>query len=129
MHFLETEIDKDRLNNAINSASLNEFVKEKKAQDILIEENVKNLSGGRKQRVCIATALYHKSQLIVFDEVTSALDNETEAEVNETIKKLKGTGITIIIIVHRYTTLVNTDRIIELNNSGDILESTYNKII
>ena len=66
--------------------------------------------------------------MIILDEATSALDNETEEDVNQTVKKLKGSGITIIIVAHRYTTLKYTDRIIRLDDGEIVEETTYNKL-
>ncbi|MBL7884125.1 MAG: ABC transporter ATP-binding protein [Bacteroidia bacterium] len=123
--FLEQNPDISRVNKVIEMASLSTLLDGKSPAEIMIDEDGKNLSGGQKQRIVIARALYNNSKLIIFDEATSALDNETEEEVNETIKKLKGTGVTIIIIAHRYSTLVHTDRIIELSEKASFIESNY----
>jgi len=126
--FLEDEIDFDMLNMAIKMASLTDLVGNRDPNKIMIDEQGKNLSGGQKQRVIIARALYHKANLIILDEATSALDTETEEDVNQTVKKLKGSGITIIIVAHRYTTLKYTDRIIRLDDGKIVEETTYNKL-
>lgn len=120
--FLETEIDRERLNLAIENASLSSLVKGKDPFELEIDELGKNLSGGQKQRVIIARALYHKSSVIILDEATSALDNETEDEINQTIHRLKGTGITIIVIAHRFSTLRHTNRIYRME-AGKIVDS------
>ncbi|WP_290794734.1 ABC transporter ATP-binding protein [Flavihumibacter sp. UBA7668] len=120
--FLETEIDRERLNRAIEGASLSSFVKNKDPFELEIDELGKNLSGGQKQRVIIARALYHNSSVIILDEATSALDNETEDEINQTIHRLKGTGITIIVIAHRFSTLRHTDRIYRMD-AGKVVDS------
>lgn len=113
--FLEEIIDEEKLQNAISRASLSDFVGSQNPHKILIEENGKNLSGGQRQRVVIARALYHQAKLIILDEATSALDNETEASITETVQSLKGTGVTIIIIAHRLSTLEGVDRILEID--------------
>ena len=114
--FLEDDIDERKLKKAIHRASLQDFVGKRKPSELLIEENGKNLSGGQKQRVVIARALYHEAKLIVLDEATSALDNETEASITETVQNLKGTGVTIIIIAHRLSTLKGVDRVIRIED-------------
>ena len=114
--FLEKEVDKERLQSALKAASLSNFIDARDPDSILIEEMGKNLSGGQKQRIAIARALYHKSEIIILDEATSALDNETEQEINETIRQLKNTGVTILIIAHRVSTLRNCDQIYEIEN-------------
>ncbi len=127
--FLEQEIDTDRLKKAITAASLDGFVNGRDPYQIQIDEMGKNLSGGQKQRVIIARALYHNSSLIILDEATSALDNETEEAINQTIEQLRGSGITILIIAHRFSTLKHTDRIIRLE-AGRIKEILqYNSLL
>lgn len=69
------------------------------------------LSGGQRQRVGVARALYHDPDFLIFDEATSALDGETEREVVEAIRSLKGHR-TQIIIAHRLSTLRDCDRVI-----------------
>jgi ABC-type bacteriocin/lantibiotic exporter with double-glycine peptidase domain len=114
--FLEKEVDKERLQSALKAASLSNFIDARDPDSILIEEMGKNLSGGQKQRIAIARALYHKSEIIILDEATSALDNETEQEINEAIRQLKNTGVTILIIAHRVSTLKHCDQIYEIEN-------------
>ncbi|GAB2680789.1 ABC transporter ATP-binding protein [Flavihumibacter cheonanensis] len=127
--FLEQDIDHDRLNKSIIAASLDGFVNGRDPYQIQIEEMGKNLSGGQKQRVIIARALYHNSSLIILDEATSALDNETEEAINQTIEQLRGSGITILIIAHRFSTLKHTDRIVRLEG-GRIKEVLqYNSLL
>lgn len=125
--FLETEIDENKLKKCIEMASLSDFVKGRNPSEIEISEGGKNLSGGQKQRVCIARALYNNSQLLIFDEATSALDNETEREVTDAIKELKGSGVTVVVIAHRYSTLKYCDRIINVEN-GRFKETSFELI-
>jgi len=73
------------------------------------------LSGGQRQRVAIARALYHDPAIIVFDEATAALDNQTEREVTSAITSLRGTR-TLIAIAHRLTTVRECDRLIYLRD-------------
>ena len=126
--FLEKEVDQEKLMNSIRAASLTELLGNKKPEEFEVAESGKNLSGGQKQRIIIARALYHNSELIILDEATSALDIETENEINETIKNLKNTGITILIIAHRYSTLKNTSRIIRMQGGRIVEELQYDNI-
>lgn len=77
-----------------------------------------SLSGGQKQRVAIARALYRNNDILVLDEATSSLDNESEKIIQSTINNLKK-EITIISIAHRFSTIKNCDCIYLLNN-GEI---------
>lgn len=126
--FLDASIDNDKLLKSIEMASLSDFVGNQNPNEIKISENGKNLSGGQKQRIIIARALYNEVDLIIMDEATSALDKDTEIDITESIKKIKGTGLTIIIIAHRYSTLKYTDRIFEFKNGSLIAETHYSSI-
>jgi ABC-type multidrug transport system fused ATPase/permease subunit len=126
--FLENDVDEQKLMDCIKAACLTELLGNKKPDEVEVAESGKNLSGGQKQRIIIARALYHNSELIILDEATSALDIETENEINETIKNLKNTGITILIIAHRYSTLKNTSRIIRMQGGRIVEELQYDNI-
>jgi ABC-type multidrug transport system fused ATPase/permease subunit len=78
------------------------------------------LSGGQRQRLGIARALFTKPKLLVLDEATSSLDAQTEADITEAIKSLKG-KTTIIMIAHRLSSVRNADQVIFMNNG--IIES------
>lgn len=89
--------------------------------DTPIEEYGKNLSGGQRQRISIARALLKKSEILIFDEATSAVDNETESAIQESLLALQGKH-TIIIIAHRLLTVRDADMIYVLDK-GNIVES------
>lgn len=69
------------------------------------------MSGGQRQRLAIARALIKRPQLLLLDEVTSALDPNTEAEINGLIESLRGER-TIVTVTHRLQSVVNADRIV-----------------
>lgn len=108
----DAEIDDVRVSEVIKVASLDDLVAHlPKGIDSVVGERGTRLSGGQRQRIAIARALYHDPDLIVFDEATAALDNETEREITEAINRLAGRK-TIIIIAHRLSTIINCDRIL-----------------
>jgi ABC-type multidrug transport system fused ATPase/permease subunit len=72
------------------------------------------LSGGQKQRIGLARALYADANFLVLDEVTSALDMETERQIYETIDSLRG-AVTVVIVAHRLSTVQRADEVIYLN--------------
>jgi len=72
-------------------------------------------SGGQRQRIGIARALYTDPALLVLDEATSSLDNETEQAIMDAIQHLKGKK-TLIIIAHRLSTIADCDRIYHIEN-------------
>ena len=73
------------------------------------------LSGGERQRIAIARAILKNAPILILDEATAALDNETEEEVMEAIEALQGYK-TMIIVAHRLTTIRNCDKIYEIKD-------------
>lgn len=84
-------------------------------------ERGQKLSGGQRQRLSIARAIHKNAPILVFDEATSAVDNETEAAITRSIRQVSS-GRTTIIIAHRLSTLQHAD-VIYLLEAGAIVES------
>ena len=80
------------------------------------------MSGGQRQRLGIARALYHNPEILVFDEATSALDTDTETAIMEAIDSFHGRK-TLIIIAHRLRTIENCDIILKVDE-GKVAETT-----
>jgi len=80
-----------------------------------------NLSGGQRQRIALARALYRDPALLILDEATSAVDNETEAAIQRSLARIAG-GRTILIVAHRLSTVRHADRI-HVMDLGRIVES------
>ncbi len=81
--------------------------------DTMIGENGIKLSGGQKQRLAIARALLNKAKIIMFDESTSSLDNESQLKIQKVIERLSSNH-TIIVVAHRLSTIINANKIIYL---------------
>jgi ATP-binding cassette subfamily B protein/subfamily B ATP-binding cassette protein MsbA len=85
-------------------------------------------SGGEKQRISIARAIYKDAPILVLDEATSALDSQSEFEVQKGLEQLMK-GRTVLVIAHRLSTIVHADRILVLKD-GEVIESgTHNELI
>ena len=123
------EVDRERMKRAIASAQLQEVI-EKMPQGLetQVGERGVMLSGGQRQRVGLARALYFDPEMLILDEGTSALDNETEARFMRAVESLQG-EITIISIAHRLTTVRGCSAIYVLIN-GKIGEAgTYDELM
>jgi ATP-binding cassette subfamily B protein len=102
-------------------AEANEFIENlPSGWDTMIGEGGHRLSGGQRQRLAIARAVLKDAPLLILDEATSAVDNETEAALQRSISKVSQDRTTVII-AHRLSTIRNADRIIVLEK-GEIVE-------
>jgi ABC-type multidrug transport system fused ATPase/permease subunit len=122
-------IDRQRLLKAVEAAQLLDLIGQLPHQlKTKVGERGVLLSGGQRQRVGIARALYHEREILVFDEATAALDNETEALVTESIRSLSGIK-TMIIIAHRFSTIEHCDCIYRLERGRVIQSGSYREVV
>ncbi len=115
------KVGENALKEALKQASALEFVENlpKKLQTIVGPDGMK-LSGGEKQRICIARALISKPEILILDEATSNLDLKNEKEIHNAITNLSK-DITVLAITHRITALENFDKIILLDEGKLII--------
>ena len=105
------------IESSINGANLNHFISNlKDADNLQLGERGLKISGGERQRISLARTLYTKPQILLLDEVTSALDQKNENEILKTIYNLKNT--TKILISHKKESLKYCDKIYELRDKN-----------
>ena len=111
-------IDLNKLNLSIKAAGLINFVNNlSDGLDTIITENAGNISGGELQRIIIARSLYFSKEILIFDEFTSSLDQNTEDSILKEINKINRT---MIVVSHKLTSLKYCDKIYQLKNNNFI---------
>lgn len=110
------DIDMQLMKNCARLACIDGFINSlsDKYNHVIGEKGIK-ISGGQRQRLGIARALYKNSNILILDEATNALDQETENKVIDSIKSFKK-DLTLIMVTHRLSTLESFDRSIEIKN-------------
>ena len=111
------------IDDVIKITLLDDLVKRCNGLDTNILENSFSLSGGESQRLAIARAIYRNPKLLIMDEPTSSLDNNTQKMIFENLFKLK--DMTYVVITHRYETKYFFNRIIEIKDKNII--DNYNR--
>ena len=86
------------------------------------------LSAGQRQRIAIARAILRNPRILILDEATASLDNESEALVQDALNRLMR-GRTTLIIAHRLTTIENADHILVLNHGTIVEEGTHEALL
>ncbi len=113
---------------AIKVAHLNEFVASlPDGIDTHVGEHGARISGGQRQRLGIARAMFTRPHLLVLDEATSSLDGETEASISDAIHALRG-STTVVIIAHRLSTVRNADKVVYLSDGKVLATGTFDEV-
>lgn len=112
----EDEIDENRVWEVLKEAQLDDFVRSlPDGLETGIGERGIRLSGGQRQRISIARALYDDPEVLILDEATSAVDNDTEAAIMESVNRFQGRK-TLLIIAHRLQTIQKCDIVYRVEN-------------
>ena len=123
------EASDDQVHEAAKLAEVSEFVEDlPDAWATLVGEGGHRLSGGQRQRLAIARAVLKDAPLLILDEATSAVDNETEAALQRSISKITE-GRAAVIIAHRLSTVRNADRILVLDQGSIVEDGTHEELL
>ncbi len=123
----EFEPNLKKVTDICNMISITDFIEKlPNGFHTYIGENGTSLSGGEKQRIAIARALYKNPEILILDEATSSLDSASEQYIQQAINVLKKQNKTIIIIAHRLSTVMKADNIV-LIKEGRIIETGNHK--
>jgi len=126
--FPDTAETQDLVLHALTVAQLEEFVyNAHDGVDTEVGERGVSMSGGQRQRLGIARALFTKPKLLVLDEATSALDGETECDVADAIRNLKG-EVTVISVAHRLSTVREADQVVYLEGGNIVSVGTFDEV-
>jgi ABC-type multidrug transport system fused ATPase/permease subunit len=118
----------DLVINALKVAHLDKFVSElPQGLDTHVGEHGALISGGQRQRLGIARAMFTRPLLLVLDEATSSLDGETEAAISEAIHELRGSA-TVVMIAHRLSTVRNADLVVYMADGKILATGTFDEV-
>jgi len=121
--------DQAEIEAAAKAAEAHDFILQlPQGYDTIVGERGQKLSGGQRQRVSIARAVLKNPPVLILDEATSAVDNETEAAIQRSMQVITQ-GRTTLVVAHRLSTIVNADRIYVLDQGRVIEMGNHSQLI
>jgi ABC-type multidrug transport system fused ATPase/permease subunit len=126
--FPEKQATDELVTSALKVAQLDKFVSDlPQGLDTQVGERGAKISGGQRQRLGIARAMFTRPHLLVLDEATSSLDGETEASISDAIHELRG-STTVVLIAHRLSTVRDADIVVYLADGKIKTMGTFNEV-
>lgn len=123
------DCDEERLQKALEVSQSSEFVNEMKGKsEASIAQGGTNVSGGQKQRLSIARAIYKHPEILIFDDSFSALDYRTDRILRGALKK-EAKGVTKLIVAQRIGTIKDADRIVVVDDGHVVGQGTHKELL
>lgn len=127
--FAKPEATDEEIIEVAKLAEAHDFILElPNGYDTVVGERGQKLSGGQRQRLSIARALLKNPRVLILDEATSAVDNETEAAIQRSLEQIRK-GRTVIMIAHRLSTIVNADNIVVLDRGEIVAQGSHSALV
>ena len=121
--------ERENVYRALETAAAYDFVMDKEGQEnAFIARGGANFSGGQKQRLSIARALYKQPEILIFDDSFSALDYKTDRDLRAALKK-KMKGTTVLIVAQRIGTILDADKIIVMDEGKIVAMGTHKELL
>ena len=119
----------ERLSSALDDAQATEFVsKLPDGISSIVEQRGKNFSGGQKQRLSIARTFAKEPDILILDDSTSAVDTETEAKLQQALRRRVGKGVTFVI-AQRVSAIADSDLILVMEDGAIVGQGTHQELI
>lgn len=128
MGYPDSSYSEESIWEALKIAHLDEYVNSlPDGLNSAVGDGGTKMSGGQRQRLGIARAMFTKPHLLVLDEATSALDGETESRISDSIQQLRG-KVTVVIIAHRLSTVKNADKVVYLREGRILAQGKFDEV-
>lgn len=129
IHYGNLNATKEDVENAAKTAFAYNFINKLPNKfDSIVGESGFALSGGERQRIAIARAVLKDAPILILDEATASLDNQSEREVQEALEKL-ASNRTCIVIAHRLSTILNSDKIVVMKGGQIVETGTHEELL
>jgi ATP-binding cassette, subfamily B, bacterial len=127
--YAKIDATQEQIESAARAANIHNFIMElRDGYDTIVGERGYRLSGGEKQRIALARVILKDPRILVLDEATSHLDSESEALIQEALKRVMA-GRTSIVIAHRLSTILAADLILVMDRGKIVERGTHNELI
>ena len=127
--YAKTDATQEEIESAARAANIHNFIMDlNDGYDTIVGERGYRLSGGEKQRIALARVILKDPRILVLDEATSHLDSESEALIQEALKRVMA-GRTSIVIAHRLSTILAADLILVMDRGKIVERGTHNELM